>query len=286
MEKIGFIGVGVMGKSMVRNLVKHGYDVEIYTRTKSKVEDLIAEGIVFKENAGACAKDKDVVITIVGYPSDVKEVYFGKSGIIENAKAGAILIDMTTSSPELAKEIYEESKKYHLESLDAPVSGGDSGAKAGTLAIMVGGDKATFDQAYPVFEAMGKNIVYQGPAGSGQHTKMANQIALAGAIAGVAEALVYAEYAGLNPEIMLSTISTGAAGSWQMTNNGPKMLKEDNAPGFYIKHFIKDLKIAVEEADKNELYLNVLNNVLNMYETLSNEGLDDLGTQALYKYYK
>ena len=285
MQKIGFIGVGVMGKSMVRNLVKKGYDVEIYTRTKSKVEDLLKEGIVFKDNAGLCAQDKDVVITIVGYPSDVKEVYFGENGIIENAREGTILIDMTTSSPELAKEIYEASKKHHLESLDAPVSGGDSGAKAGTLAIMVGGDKETFDKAYPVFEAMGKNIVYQGPAGCGQHTKMANQIALAGAIAGVAEAIAYANGAGLDPKIMLDTISTGAAGSWQMTNNGPKMLVENNDPGFYIKHFIKDLRIAIEESENNDLHLDVLNDVLNMYETLSSEGLDELGTQALYKYY-
>ena len=283
MKKIGFIGVGVMGKSMVKNLIKNGFDVEIYTRTKSKVEDLIHEGIVFKNNIKECVKDKDVIITIVGYPTDVKEVYFSEDGIINNAKKGAILIDMTTSSPDLAQTIYTIAKKHNLESLDAPVSGGDIGAKNGTLAIMVGGDQSTFTKAMPVFKAMGKNIIYQGKAGAGQHTKMANQIALAGAIAGVVEAITYSKNAGLDTQIMLDTISSGAAGSWQLSNNGPKMINDDMKPGFYVKHFIKDLNIAIDQAKDSNLSLEVLNTVTKMYESLNE---DELGTQALIHYYQ
>ncbi len=285
MKKIGFIGVGVMGKAMVRNLIKHGFDVTIYTRTKAKVEDLIAEGIPFVADVKSCAQDQDVVITMVGYPSDVKEVYFGKEGIIENAKAGAILIDMTTSSPDLAKDIAKEAKAHQLESLDAPVSGGDTGARNGTLAIMVGGSKDAYEKVLPVFQAMGQNIVYEGQAGAGQHTKMANQIALAGAVAGVVEAMTYAKQAGLDVKTMLDTISTGAAGSWQMSNTAPRMLSGDMNPGFYIKHMIKDLKIAIDQADQNGLDLEVLDTVKDMYEDLADRGMEDLGTQALIHYY-
>lgn len=285
MKKIGFIGVGVMGKAMTRNLLKHGFEVTIYTRTKAKVQDLIDEGVPFAPNVKACVKDQDIVITMVGYPSDVKEVYFGQDGIIENAKNGAILIDMTTSSPELAKEIAIQAKAHQLESLDAPVSGGDTGAKNGTLAIMVGGNKDAYERALPVFEAMGKNIVYEGTSGAGQHTKMANQIALAGAVAGVVEAMTYAKKAGLDVQTMLDTISTGAAGSWQMSNTAPRMLEGDMNPGFYIKHMIKDLKIAIDQAAQNDLDLKVLDTVKDMYEDLAGRGMEDLGTQALIHYY-
>lgn len=285
MKKIGFIGVGVMGKAMTRNLLKHGFEVTIYTRTKAKVQDLIDEGVPFAPNVKACVKDQDIVITMVGYPSDVKEVYFGQDGIIENAKNGAILIDMTTSSPELAKEIAIQAKAHQLESLDAPVSGGDTGAKNGTLAIMVGGNKDAYERALPVFEAMGKNIVYEGTSGAGQHTKMANQIALAGAVAGVVEAMTYAKKAGLDVQTMLDTISTGAAGSWQMSNTAPRMLEGDMNPGFYIKHMIKDLKIAIDQAAQNDLDLKVLDTVKDMYEVLASRGMEDLGTQALIHYY-
>ena len=219
------------------------------------------------------------------YPSDVKEVYFGKEGIIENAKAGAILIDMTTSSPDLAKDITKEAKAHQLESLDAPVSGGDTGARNGTLAIMVGGSKDAYEKVLPVFQAMGQNIVYEGQAGAGQHTKMANQIALAGAVAGVVEAMTYAKQAGLDVKTMLDTISTGAAGSWQMSNTAPRMLSGDMNPGFYIKHMIKDLKIAIDQADQNGLDLEVLDTVKDMYEDLADRGMEDLGTQALIHYY-
>lgn len=286
MKKIGFIGVGVMGKSMVRNLMKNGYEVSIYSRTKEKTLDVIEEGAKWCDNIKSCVKDKDVVITIVGYPKDVEEVYFGEEGIIENSKEGAILIDMTTTSPKLSIRIYEESKKKNKHSLDAPVSGGDVGAKNATLSIMVGGDKEVFEKCEDIFNSMGTNIIYEGKAGSGQHTKMANQIALAGAISGVCEAISYAKGVGLDVKTMLDSISKGAAGSWQMTNMAPKMLEDDFKPGFYIKHFIKDMKLAKEESEDVSLNLGILNEVLNMYTKLSDENLGDLGTQALIKYYE
>lgn len=286
MKKIGFIGVGVMGKSMVRNLMKGGYEVFIYTRTKAKVLDVIEEGARWCDSVSECAKAGEIIITIVGYPKDVEEVYFGEKGIIENAAKGTYLIDMTTTSPKLSVRIYNQAKERGIYSLDAPVSGGDVGAKNGTLAVMVGGDREVFDAMLPVFECMGKNIVYEGAAGSGQHTKMANQIALAGAITGVCEAMSYAKKEGLDVKTMLDTISTGAAGSWQMTNMGPRILKGDYEPGFFVKHYIKDMKIAKEEAEDVSLELGMLNCVLDMYQKLEEQGMGDLGTQALIKYYE
>ena len=285
MKKIGFIGVGIMGKSMVRNLMKAGFEVAIYTRTKSKVEDVIAEGAAWRDTVKECVADRDVVITIVGYPKDVEEVYFGEAGIIANAPKGACLIDMTTSSPKLAVRIYDAAKEAGLSAIDAPVTGGDSGAKAGTLTILAGGDKEAFDACMPVFEAMGKNINYEGKAGNGQHTKMCNQIAIAGAIAGACEALSYAKGVGLDVQTMLDSISTGAAGSAQMNNVIPRILQDDLNPGFFIKHFIKDMKLADEEAVDADVKLGTLEYVLGMYEKLEKDGLGDLGTQALIKYY-
>ncbi len=285
MKKIGFIGVGVMGKSMVRNLVKNGFDVSIYTRTKNKVLDLIEEGITWCDDVKSCAKNKDVVITIVGYPKDVEEVYFGKDGIIENAKEGTYFIDMTTTSPKLSIRIYNEAKKRNIFALDAPVSGGDIGAKNATLSIMIGGDREAFEECIDIFKTLGTNIIYEGKAGSGQHTKMANQIALGGAIAGVCEAITYSKKVGLDVEKMLNSISKGAAGSWQMNNMAPRMLKGDFDPGFFIKHYIKDMKIADDEAKGANLELDILESVLKMYEKLQDEGMGDLGTQALIKYY-
>lgn len=285
MKKIGFIGVGIMGKSMVRNLMKAGFEVAIYTRTRSKVEDVIAEGAIWCDTVKACAADREAVITIVGYPKDVEEVYFGEEGIIANAAKGAYLIDMTTSSPRLAARIYEAAKEAGLSAIDAPVTGGDSGAKAGTLTILAGGDREAFDACMPVFEAMGKNINYEGKAGNGQHTKMCNQIAIAGAIAGACEALTYAKGVGLDPQTMLDSISTGAAGSAQMSNVIPRIMKDDFNPGFFIKHFIKDMKLADEEAVDADVKLGTLEYVLGMYEQLEADGLGDLGTQALIKYY-
>lgn len=286
MKKIGFIGVGIMGKSMVRNLRKAGYEVAIYTRTKAKAEDVIAEGAVWCDTAAECAKGRDVVITIVGYPKDVEEVYFGDNGIIANADPGTYVIDMTTTSPRLAVRIWEEAEKAGLHAVDAPVTGGDTGAKAGTLTILAGGKKEDFDACVPVFEAMGKNINYEGKAGNGQHTKMCNQIAIAGALAGACEAMVYAKNTGLNVDTMLKSISTGAAGSAQMNNVASKAAKDDYAPGFFLKHFIKDMGIADEEALAVDTRLGVLEDVLGMAKKLESEGMGDLGTQALIKYYK
>lgn len=286
MKKIGFIGVGIMGKSMVRNLRKAGYEVAIYTRTKAKAEDVIAEGAVWCDTVAECAKGRDAVITIVGYPKDVEEVYFGENGIIVNADPGTYVIDMTTTSPRLAVRIWEEAEKAGLHAVDAPVTGGDTGARAGTLTILAGGKKEDFDACVPVFEAMGKNINYEGKAGNGQHTKMCNQIAIAGALAGACEAMVYAKYTGLDVDTMLKSISTGAAGSAQMNNVASKAAKDDYAPGFFLKHFIKDMGLADEEALAADTRLGVLEDVLAMAKKLEADGMGDLGTQALIKYYK
>ena len=286
MKKIGFIGVGVMGKPMVRNLMKNGFVVSIYARTKEKVEDVLREGAQWCPTIGDCAKDKEAVITMVGYPKDVEEVYFGQNGILANANAGTYLIDMTTTSPKLSQRIFEAGKEKTMHVLDAPVSGGDTGAKNGTLSIMVGGEKEDFEACGDIFAAMGTNIVYQGKAGAGQHTKMANQIALAGALASVCEALEYGKKTGLNCETMLSSISKGAAGSWQMTNMAPRILAGDFAPGFFIKHYIKDMKIAKEEAKDVALEMDVLETVLRMFESLAEQGKENLGTQALIQHYE
>ena len=279
--KIGFIGVGVMGAPMVQNLMKKGHELSVYNRTKEKAAGVVAAGAKWCESAGACAKDQDVVITIVGYPKDVEEVYFAPGGILDSAAPGTVLIDMTTTSPRLSERIYAAAKEKGLSALDAPVSGGDVGAQKGTLAIMVGGDREAFDKMQDVFAAMGTNIRYMGGAGCGQHTKMANQIAISGCIAAVCEAIAYAESCGLKPQEMFDAISTGAAGSWQLTNNGQKIIDGNYAPGFYVKHFIKDMNIALEEAADRGLPLDVLKLVRDKYDALNAQGGGDEGTQAL-----
>lgn len=281
--KIGFIGVGVMGGPMVLNLMKKGFDVSIYTRTKSKAEGVIAAGAHWCDTITDCAAGRDVVITIVGYPKDVEEVYFSEKGILNSADKGTVLIDMTTTSPRLSERIYAAAKEKGMTALDAPVSGGDVGAQKGTLAIMVGGDRDAFDKMHDVFAAMGTNIRYQGGAGCGQHTKMANQIAISGCVAAVCEAIAYAKRCGLNPQDMFDAISTGAAGSWQLTNNGQKIINGDYAPGFYVKHFIKDMNIALDEAQARDLDLTVLHMVRDKYDELAAQGGADEGTQALIK---
>ncbi len=284
---IGFIGIGVMGRSMAGHLAKAGHTVYAYNRSADKAEAFAKEfGGVFCATIEECVKNADAVISIVGMPYDVKEVYLGEKGILNCAKKGAIAIDMTTSSPTLAAEIWEKGKEKGIDVLDAPVSGGDSGAKNATLSIMVGGDEAVFEKVKPLFEIMGKNIVYMGKAGSGQHTKAANQIAVAGATAAMTEAIVYAEDVGLDPHKMLEAIGAGAAGSWQLSNMAPRVLKEDFAPGFFVKHFIKDMKIVVEEAEKRGDSLKMLSAVLSMYEEMAQKGLENDGTQALIKLYK
>ncbi|MGN1054387.1 MAG: NAD(P)-dependent oxidoreductase [Erysipelotrichaceae bacterium] len=279
--RIGFIGTGVMGASMVKNLLKNGYEVNVYNRTPSKAKALEEFGARFTESIKDCVSDADIAITIVGMPEDVRECY---EEILKYLK-GHIAIDMTTSSPSLAKEIYHKAKELGISVLDAPVSGGDTGAKNGTLSIMVGGDLDTFNECMPVFEAMGKTINYIGETGSGQHTKMANQILIAGTIGAVAEALTYARYMNLDERKVFEAIANGAAGSWQLSNNGLKMLNHDDNPGFFIKHFIKDMKLADDEATNKNLNLEVLKTVLEEYKKLQEEGYEDLGTQALYKLY-
>ena len=282
---IGFIGVGVMGNGMVQNLLKHGYTVNVYSRTKAKTDEAVKAGARWCDTIQKCVDGAETVVTMVGYPKDVEEVYFGAGGILESAAPGTVTIDMTTTSPQLSKRIYDEAKKHGIPALDAPVSGGDTGARAGTLAIMVGGDELVFERCRPIFQAMGKTICYAGPAGSGQHMKMANQIAIAGCVAGVSEAVAYAYAAGLDLEKVLATISTGAAGSWQMSNNGPKMLTGDFKPGFFLKHFVKDMSIAAEESGRMDMDLPVLGTVLSMYRFLEDAGYGDEGTQALIRAY-
>ena len=286
MKRIGFIGVGIMGKSMVRNLMKAGYELNIFARTKAKVEDVIAEGAVFHDTIGECVKDCDAVITIVGFPKDVEEVYFDGGNILESAKEGAYLIDMTTTSPMIAEEIYQEGAKRGFHVLDAPVTGGDTGAKAGTLSILVGGDKADYEACVPLFEAMGTNINYQGKAGCGQHAKLANQIMIAGTLSCVCEALTYAKAKGLDLDTVVKSVATGAAGSRQLDLFAPKIMAEDYAPGFFMKHFIKDMTLALTEANRSGLCLEVLSQVLANYEELQAAGYGELGTQALIKYYE
>ncbi|BDZ81782.1 NAD(P)-dependent oxidoreductase [Claveliimonas bilis] len=286
MKKIAFIGLGIMGKSMARNVMKKGYELNIYARTRSKVSDLEQEGAVFYETIPACVKDADAVITIVGYPEDVEEVYFGENGILQNAKQGTYVIDMTTSSPKIAEKIDREAKERGLHALDAPVTGGDTGAKAGTLSILVGGAKEDYESCLPLFEAMGNNINYEGAAGAGQNTKLANQIMIAGTISGLCEALSYAKAKGLDLQTLLDSVATGAAGSRQLDTLAPRILKGDFAPGFFIKHFIKDMKLAASEAKSEELDLNVLERVLDNYETLAEAGCEEDGTQALIKFYE
>ena len=284
--RIGFIGVGVMGNGMVKNLLSHGYEVSAYTRTRAKSLEALEAGAEWRESAADCVRDADAVITMVGFPPDVEEVYFGEKGILANARPGTLVIDMTTTSPRLAQRIYTEAADRGLSALDAPVSGGDTGARAGTLAIMVGGDREAFERAVPIFEAMGKSIRYMGVAGSGQHTKMANQIAIAGTLAGVCEAIAYARAAGLDVDEVISTISGGAASSWQLANNGPKSAHGDFAPGFFIKHFIKDMTLADGEARARDLPMPVLEKVLAMFRALEAQGYGDEGTQALIRAYR
>jgi len=284
--KIGFIGIGVMGWSMASHLMEDGYGLSVYNRTRTKAGDLLARGALWCETPGEAASRADIVITMVGYPRDVEEVYFGAEGILAGCRRGSLLVDMTTSSPELAERIYEEAEARGCAALDAPVSGGDIGAREAKLSIMVGGDRAAFERMLPVFQVMGKNIVHQGRAGSGQHCKMANQIAIASTMMGVCESIRYAEKAGLDPQTVLRSIESGAAGSWSLSNLAPRMINDDFEPGFYVEHFIKDMNIALESAEKLGLEARGLALARALYEKLASEGGEDRGTQALYTLYQ
>ncbi|WP_303925383.1 NAD(P)-dependent oxidoreductase [Draconibacterium sediminis] len=278
---IGWIGTGVMGTSMLGHLNKAGYECTTYTRTKSKADALLANGVKWADSPAEVAAVSDVIFTIVGFPKDVREVYFGENGILAKAKPGAVLVDMTTTEPSLAVEIYEAAKAKGIQSVDAPVSGGDVGAKNGTLSIMAGGDKEAFDKVYPLFEIMGKQIVYQGEAGSGQHTKMCNQITIAGTMIGVCEALLYGHKAGLDLPTMLSSISGGAAGCWTLDNLAPRIVNRNFDPGFFVEHFIKDMGIALKEAEAMGLSLPGLALVKQLYLAVQAQGHGKLGTHAL-----
>lgn len=285
-KKTGFIGLGVMGKSMANNLLKAGCKLSVYTRTKTSADKILDQGAVWAESPAEVAKSCDIVFTIVGYPKDVDEVYFAENGLLEGAKEGCILVDMTTSSSELAKRIYNAAKNKKVEAMDAPVSGGDIGAKEGTLTIMCGGDKTTFKKAEPFFECMGKTFTLFGKAGAGQQAKAANQILVAANLFGAVEAIRYAELADLDVKKLINALSNGAAGSWQFVNNGKKMLERDFSPGFFVKHFLKDLNIALETAEAQQLIMPMLSLARKTFEAMNEKGFSEAGTQALYEYYR
>ena len=287
-KKIGWIGTGVMGAPMAGRLMDAGYTLTVYNRTQAKAEALIQKGARWADSPSACAAGQDVVFTMVGFPKDVEEVYFGTdddAGAIAAADEGTIFVDMTTTRPSLSVKIAEAASKRGCAAVDAPVSGGDVGAQNGTLSIMAGGDADAVEAVRPVLAHLGTQILLEGGPGTGQHTKMANQIALAGTVTGVCEAVKYGQTVGLDVDKMLKSIGGGAAGSWQMTNLGPKMAAGDFAPGFFVKHLIKDLSIASDEAEDRELHLEVLNTVLSMYKDLRRQGMGELGTQAIIAYY-
>ncbi|ALV20697.1 NAD(P)-dependent oxidoreductase [Carnobacterium antarcticum] len=283
MKKIGFIGTGVMGSSIVKHLLKAGYPVNVYNRTKSKTDELVSLGAAWVENPAAVTEKSDVVFTIVGYPKDVEETYFGEKGIFQAATADHILVDMTTSTPSLALKIYEAGKEKGISVLDAPVSGGDLGAQKGTLTIMVGGDEAAYTKAEPIFKVFSSKVNLQGSAGKGQHTKMANQIMVAGTMTGMTELLVYSDAAELDLDKVLDTVGGGSANNWSLTNYGPRILREDFSPGFFVKHFVKDLKIALDEAKRMGIELPSTDLAEQLYEKLEKNGHGEDGTQAFIK---
>lgn len=283
--KIAWIGTGVMGSSMLLHLRDAGHDISAYNRTYEKAAPLQEKGIRVCRDIPTCVHDVDVVCTMVGYPKDVADIYRREDGIFHNIPKGTTLIDMTTSSPQLAKELYQEAKALGASMLDAPVSGGDQGARDATLSIMCGGDQDVFMRCKPLFACMGTSIHYMGEAGSGQHTKACNQIAVAGAVAAMSEALVYATTQGLDAQQVLNAITQGAGGSWQLANMAPRVLQHDFEPGFYIKHFIKDMHIVQTEMEQKNMELAMLQTVCAMYEELAKQGYGDKGTQALIHYY-
>lgn len=279
--KIGWIGTGVMGASMAGHLLEKGYQMIIFNRTRSKAEAVLHKGASWADSPKQVAMQSDIVFTIVGFPQDVEEVYFGDDGILAGARLGSIIVDMTTTKPSLAEKIYSTAVERGIKSIDAPVSGGDVGAKNGTLSIMVGGDKEDVDTIMPLFEIMGKNIVYEGKAGAGQHTKMCNQITIAGTMIGVCECLLYGQKAGLDLNTMLEAISGGAAGCWTLNNLAPRIVNRNFDPGFYVEHFVKDMEIALEEARHMDLSLPGLALVHQLYKAVEAQGHAKKGTQAL-----
>lgn len=283
--RIGFIGLGIMGQTIAGHLLQAGYALHVYNRTKAKTDALVADGAIWHDTPGEVAANSDVVITMVSYPADVEDVYMGAGGIIDNAPDGAYLIDMTTSEPSLAVRIADAAAAKGLHALDAPVSGGDDGARNGTLSIMVGGSQADFDAVKPLLDIVGENIRLQGGPGAGQHTKMCNQIVVAGNMLAVAESLTYAKNSGLDPEEVLKSIGTGAAQSFLLNVLGPKMIAGDFAPGFFVHHFIKDMTIALKEAEAMGIDLPTLKTAKGLYQKVADAGAREDGTQALIKAY-
>ncbi|HIW71938.1 MAG TPA: NAD(P)-dependent oxidoreductase [Candidatus Levilactobacillus faecigallinarum] len=285
--QIGFIGTGVMGTGIVLNLLKAGHQVTVYNRTKAHAQTVLDAGATWAETPQAVAEAATVIITMVGYPQDVQDVYTREDGIFAGAQPDSVVVDMTTSTPSLAFELTQLAHDKQLLALDAPVSGGDVGAKNATLTVMVGGDKQAYDQLLPVFEQIGQRVNYFGAAGNGQHVKMANQIMIAGTMTGLTEMLVYAKAAGLDLPQVLATLSSGGADNWSMDNYVPRILKNDYTPGFFAKHFLKDLRIALREADRMHLDLPATAQAKQLYETMVDDcGLGDLGTQGLIKLYQ
>jgi 3-hydroxyisobutyrate dehydrogenase len=281
LPRVGWIGTGVMGGSMCGHLRQKGYPVVVYTRTKAKADGLIAQGATWAETPKAVSEQSDIVFTIVGFPADVRDVYFSADGLLSAARAGQVFVDMTTTEPTIAKEVYEAARAKGADSVDAPVSGGDVGARNATLTIMIGGDQATVQRLMPLFETMGKRVLYQGGPGAGQHTKMCNQIVIAGTMVAMCEALLYGHKAGLTLETTVETIRGGAAGCWGLDNLAPRILKRDFAPGFVVEHFIKDMAIALAEADRMNIALPGLALAHQLYALVRAQGHGRRGTQAL-----
>ncbi|MFN4257822.1 MAG: NAD(P)-dependent oxidoreductase [Gemmataceae bacterium] len=279
--RIGWIGTGVMGRSMCQHIMNKGYKATVYNRSKDKAQALIDAGAAYAPSPKAVAEQADVIFAIVGFPADVREVFLGPDGALAGCRAGCALVDMTTSEPSLAREIYEAAKAKGVASIDAPVSGGDVGAKNAALSIMIGGDAEDVEAIRPLFECMGKTIVHQGPAGAGQHTKMVNQILISGTMVSMCEALIYAHKAGLDLETVLKSVSTGAAGSKSLDIYAPRLLKGDFEPGFFVEHFIKDMGIALDEAKRMNLSMPGLALVHQLYMALKAQGYGRKGTQAL-----
>ncbi len=279
--RIGWIGAGVMGGAMCARLLDAGYEVALHTRTRRSAESLLAAGATWRDSPAEVAADADIVVSIVGYPADVREVVLGPAGVLSASRAGSVVVDMTTSEPSLAEEIARAAAGRGVEALDAPVSGGDVGAREGKLVVMVGGSEQALERVRPIFDHLARLVVLQGGPGAGQHTKMVNQIAIASGMVGVCEALLYAFRAGLDLQRVLDTIGGGAAGSWSLSNYGPRMLRGDYQPGFKVEHFVKDLGIALDEARRMRLALPGLALAEQLYVALMGEGRAERGTQSL-----
>eukprot|EP01112_Ceratiomyxa_fruticulosa_P016095 TRINITY_DN4828_c0_g2_i1.p1 TRINITY_DN4828_c0_g2~~TRINITY_DN4828_c0_g2_i1.p1 ORF type:complete len:345 (-),score=86.33 TRINITY_DN4828_c0_g2_i1:248-1282(-) len=280
-KRVGFIGIGVMGKSMCGHIIKNGYDVLMYNRTVEKMAPLVELGGKIAPSVAELAKNSEVVFSILGYPSDVRSVVLGDNGVIANLAPGSIYVDMTTSEPTLAREIYEEAKKKGVQAIDAPVSGGDIGAREARLSIMMGGDEDAIERVRPILQVMGQNIKHLGGPGSGQNCKMVNQILISTTMIGMVEGLIYGAKAGLDLNEVIKAVGSGAAGSWSINNYGPRILQRNFEPGFFVEHFIKDMKIALSEAQRMNLNLPGLKLALEFYQKLESMGQGRKGTQAL-----